>query len=182
MNPWEILAAGFGLANMLLLARRSVWNFPAGMAMVLILAGVFWQGRLYAVAGLQIFFLVAQAQGLWAWIKAPASNGAVAVRHMPRRGWPAVIGAGVAASGLLALLLRETDAAAPLADGAVAGWSLVAQLLTNGRYLQGWPLWVGVNILSIGLYASQALWITAGLYVAFLAIALYSWRRWQAAA
>lgn len=181
MNPWEILAAGFGLANMLLLSRRSVWNFPAGMAMVTILAFVFIDARLYAVAGLQLFFLVAQAHGLWTWLRAPRDDGAVAVRRMPRRGWPAVIGAGIAASVLLALLLRETDAVAPVADGTVAGWSLVAQLLTNGRYLESWPIWVGVNILSIGLYASQALWVTAGLYVMFLAVAIYSWRLWQTA-
>lgn len=182
MNPWEILAAGFGLANMLLLARRLVWNYPAGMIMVAILAGVFVDARLYAVAGLQIFFFLAQAQGFVAWLRAPAHNGAVDVRRMPRRGWQAVIGAGIAASALLAVLLRETDAAAPIADGTVAGWSLVAQLLTNGRYLESWPIWVGVNLLSIGLYASQALWITAALYVAFLAVALYSWRRWQTVA
>ena len=182
MNPWEILAAGFGLANMLLLARRSVWNYPAGMVMVAILAGVFVDARLYAVAGLQIFFFLAQAQGLVAWLRAPVQNGAVDVRRMPRRGWRAVIGAGIAASALLAVLLGETDAAAPIADGTVAGWSLVAQLLTNGRYLESWPIWVGVNLLSIGLYASQALWITGGLYLAFLAVALYSWHRWHSVA
>ncbi len=167
---------------MLLLARRSVWNYPAGMAMVAILAAVFVQSRLYAVAGLQIFFFLAQAQGLWAWARAPREAGAVSVRQMPRRGWPAVIGTGVAASALLAMLLRETDAAAPISDGTVAGWSLVAQLLTNGRYLESWPIWVGINILSIGLYASQALWVTAALYVAFLAVAVYSWREWHGAA
>jgi nicotinamide mononucleotide transporter len=183
VNPWEILAAGFGLANMLLLARRSVWNYPAGMVMVAILAGVFLQSKLYAVAGLQLFFFVAQAQGLWAWLRAPRQDdGAIDVRRMPRRGWQVVIGAGLGASVLLALLLHETDAAAPVTDGAVAGWSLVAQLLTNGRYLESWPVWVWVNILSVGLYASQALWVTAALYVVFLAVALFSWRLWQRAA
>ncbi len=166
---------------MLLLSQRSAWNYPCGMVMVAILAGVFVEARLYAVAGLQIFFFLAQAQGLLAWMKAPRDDGAVQVRALPRRGWPLVIGVGIAASALLALLLSETDAAAPISDGSVAGWSLVAQLLTNGRYVACWPLWVGINILSIILYAGQALWITAGLYVAFLGTALYSWRLWQRA-
>jgi nicotinamide mononucleotide transporter len=181
INPWELVAAGFGLANVVLLARRSVWNYPCGMVMVAILAVVFWNSRLYAVAGLQIFFFVAQAHGLISWLRAPASEGQVLVRRLPRRGWAVVIASALAASALLALLLRETDAAAPMVDGAVAGWSLVAQLLTNLRMLQAWPLWVGINIVSIGLYASQSLWVTTFLYVAFLVVALWSWQLWRRA-
>lgn len=181
MNFGELLAAGFGLANIALLARRSVWNYPCGMAMVAILGGVFWHSRLYAVAGLQIFFFVAQAHGLLAWVKAPASAGQVAVRRLPRKGWPVVLASGIGASVALAVLLAQTDAAAPIADGTVAGWSLVAQLLTNLRLLESWPLWVGINIVSIALYATQSLWITALLYVVFLAGAIWSWRLWWAA-
>jgi nicotinamide mononucleotide transporter len=181
VNPWEILAAGFGLANVVLLARRSVWNYPCGMVMVAILAAVFWQARLYAVAGLQLFFFAAQLHGLASWLRAPKDDGLVAVRRLPRRGWPVVMLAGTAASALLAVLLMQTDAAAPISDGAVAAWSLVAQLLTNGRMIESWPLWVGINIVSIGLYASQALWVTAALYGAFLLIALWSWQLWRKA-
>jgi nicotinamide mononucleotide transporter len=182
MNPWEALAALCGLANIVLLARRSVWNFPFGMAMVAILAALFLGTRLYAVAGLQLFFFAAQVHGLWAWRRAAAGASDVAIRRLPRRRWPLAAALGLGCSAALALLLARTDAAAPLADGAVAGWSLVAQMLTNGRYVESWPLWVGINIVSVGLYASQALWITAALYGVFLGLALWSWRAWAGAA
>ena len=94
VNPWELAASAFGLANIVLLARRSVWNYPCGMAMVAIFAFVFWNSRLYAVAGLQIFFFLAQAQGLWMWLRAPADEGQVAVRRLPPMGWPAVLISG----------------------------------------------------------------------------------------
>ncbi len=178
VNSWELVASAFGLANIALLARRSVWNYPCGMAMVAIFAVVFWNSRLYAVAGLQIFFFLAQAQGLWMWLRAPADTGQVAVRRLPLMGWPVVLISGVIGSAVLALMLAQTDAVAPISDGAVAGWSLVAQVLINLRMLESWPLWVGINIASVGLYASQALWITAALYVVFLAGAIWSWRLW----
>lgn len=181
MNPWELVAFACGLANTLLLARRSVWNYPFGMVMVAILAVVFWQSRLYAVAGLQLFFFAAQVHGLYSWWRAPASEGQVLVRRLPRRGWPVLLLSGLAASAVIAMFLQQTDAVAPITDGAVAGWSLVAQLLTNMRLIESWPLWVGINIVSIWLYASQALWITAVLYAAFLIIALYSWHLWRKA-
>ncbi|WP_310497060.1 nicotinamide riboside transporter PnuC [Sandarakinorhabdus sp.] len=178
MSPLETLAAILLLMNSALLARRSVWNFPAGMAAVAIYAWVFFDARLYAVAGLQMFFLLAQLAGLMAWRRAPTDSGEVAVRTMPARWWPCVMMAGVLGSAALALLLHQTNAAAPISDGIVTAFSLVAQVLTNGRYVQSWPLWAGVNIMSIALFAGQDLWITAGLYGLLLTIALYSWRAW----
>lgn len=181
MNPWELLASAFGLANLLLLARRSVWNYPCGMVMVAIFAVIFFQARLYAVAGLQIFFFAAQIHGLWAWRRAGGSEDGVPVRRLPAGRWPLVLAVGAALSITIALILRQTDAAAPITDGSVAAWSLVAQALTNWRMVESWPLWVGINIASVALYAGQALWVTAGLYLLFLAIAIYSWRQWHRA-
>jgi nicotinamide mononucleotide transporter len=183
VNGWEILASGFGLANIVLLARRSVWNFPCGMVMVTIFGVLFWQARLYAVAGLQGVFFIAQLHGLWAWRRAAQQEtGDIAVRRLPGGRWPMVVMAGAAGSAVLAALLAQTDAAAPVADGAVAAWSLVAQGLTNLRIVESWPIWAAVNIVSVWLYASQNLWVTAGLYAVFFILALFSWRAWRRAA
>jgi nicotinamide mononucleotide transporter len=179
MNGLEAMAALCGVINAVLLARRSVWNFPFGMAMVTLYAIVFFNARLYAVAGLQLFFFIAQIIGLIAWTRAPADAGETEIRAMPPRWWLPVLLAGLGLSAALAWLLGRTDAASPLVDGSVAGFSLVAQGLTNGRYLQSWPLWVAINIVSVMLYAGQNLWLTAALYALLLAISLYSWWRWH---
>lgn len=182
MSGLELCAAAFGLANMLLLARRSVWNFPCGMVMVALFGLIFFQARLYAVAGLQLFFLAAQIHGWWAWRQAPAAAGTVSVRRLDARRWPLLVVSATLLSIAAAAVLYRTDAAAPIADGSVAAWSLAAQLLTNLRMVESWPLWAAINIVSVALYASQSLWVTAGLYTVFLTVALYSWRAWHAAA
>jgi nicotinamide mononucleotide transporter len=179
MNGLEAIAALCGVINSVLLARRSIWNFPFGMAMVALYAIVFFNARLYAVAGLQIFFFIAQIIGLVAWYRAPSATGETEIRDMPAGWWLPLIITGIALSACLALLLGRTDAAAPVTDGSVAAFSLVAQGLTNGRYLQSWPLWTGINIVSVALYAGQNLWLTAGLYAILLGIALYCWWSWH---
>ena len=70
MNPLEIIAVAFGLANIVLLVRRSIWNFPFGIAMVSLYAVIFFERRLYGEAGLQIFFAVVQAYGWALWVRA----------------------------------------------------------------------------------------------------------------
>ena len=38
MNPLEIIAVALGLANVGLLVRRSIWNYPVAIALVLVFA------------------------------------------------------------------------------------------------------------------------------------------------
>ena len=51
MPPLEPVAVVFGLANIGLLVRRSIWNFPFAIAMVSLYAVIFFEQRLYAEAG-----------------------------------------------------------------------------------------------------------------------------------
>lgn len=187
MSLLELLAATLGIINLVLIARRTIWNYPFGIAMVGLYFGVFWQAKLYSAAGLQVFFLASQLYGWWYWRQSLTgfADGATAV---PVRR----LGAGnrllALASGTLitlvlgSLMSRWTDAAAPWWDAGNAGFSIVAQILTDRRAIDSWPLWIGINILSIGLYASQGLLPTAALYAVFLCIAAWGWDNWRRAA
>jgi nicotinamide mononucleotide transporter len=96
----------------------------------------------------------------------------------------AVAGAIVTA-GHSALLVRFTDAAAPLADSVVLAFSVIAQGLLMGRRIETWPCWLAVNTIAIPLFYSRGLWLTAGLYAVYwvnAVIALRVWRRKLAAA
>ena len=64
-RPVEIAAFFLGIANITLLVRRSVWNYPFGIVMVSLYAWVFYGAKLYSDALLQIFFFVVQCYG-WA--------------------------------------------------------------------------------------------------------------------
>ena len=70
MGGIEIAAALLGVINVLLVVRRSVWNYPFGIAMVSLYFFVFRDAKLYSDALLQIFFLLIQLYGWWAWTRA----------------------------------------------------------------------------------------------------------------
>lgn len=182
MPPIELVAALLGLANIVLLARRSVWNFPFGLAMVSLYAWVYLDARLLSAVLLQGFFLATQAWGWWQW-RNVAVGDVVPVRGLlASTRW--LVGAGTI---LLAILLgfltsRYTDAAAPFLDAANTSLSMTAQILTMVRRVEAWPLWIVVNLLSLVLYSSQGLWITTGLYLLFLLISVWSWIAWRRAA
>lgn len=183
MNPVEWIAAALGLANIALLVRRSVWNYPFGMAMVALYAVVFFDARLYGEAGLQVFFFAAQAWGWALWVRA-ARNGSGGDSQVPVR-WLSNLSRLVwlTATAALALNLgwvmhRFTNASLPYADAAIAGASIAAQILLGFRRIENWVLWIAIDVASIAVYVTKGLWPTAGLYVVFLGmsvVGLYEW-------
>jgi len=183
MNTLEIIAVALGLANVGLLVRRSIWNYPFGMAMVALYLLIFWQARLYGEAVLQVFFFVAQGWGWYLWAQAGGLARMVTVRWMAASGRAAALGlVVVAALGIGWGMARYTDAALPYADAAIAGASVVAQVLLALRRIENWVLWIAIDVLSVWVYLQRELFLTAGLYVVFLAMATAGLIVWARAA
>ena len=180
MSLLEITAALLGLVNLVLIARRTIWNYPFGIAMVCLYFVIFAQAKLYSAAGLQVFFLASQLYGWWYWRRSTNGSTPVPVRRLDTGGRVVAMASGVLISLILGVLMsRFTDAAAPWWDAGNAGFSIVAQILTDRRHVESWPFWIGINILSVGLFASQGLLATAGLYAVFLCIAAWGWDSWR---
>jgi nicotinamide mononucleotide transporter len=184
MNWIEIAGALLGLLNIVLLVRRSVWNFPVAMVMVSLVGITLFGARLYAEAGLQVFFFVVNAIGWYLWGRVrDARRDDVPVRWLsgPARAlWAAV-------TAVLSLMLgwamhRFTNAALPFADSAVTGASIAAQLLLTIRRVENWVLWVAIDLVSVGLYLYRGLYFLAALYVAFGVISVLGLREWMKAA
>ena len=175
----ELLGAALGLVNIALLVRRSVWNFPAAMASVLLVGVTLFQARLYSESGLQAFFFVVNILGWYQWSRASGDAQAVPVGWMSapaRVSWAAVT--VVLSLSLGWVMHRFTDAALPFADSAVTGASIAAQLLLNNRRIENWVLWIGIDVVSVALYLNRELYFFAALYVIFLGMSVIGLRQW----
>ena len=175
----EWTAAALGVINIGLLIFRSVWNFPFGIAMVALYIVVFFEERLYAEAGLQVFFILAQLWGWWLWVKVGGEDDRVPVRWldwMSRAVWIMVTAAVSVNLGWV--MHRYTNAVLPYADAGIAGASVAAQILLAYRRIENWMLWIVIDVASVGLYINRGLYPTAGLYGGFLVLSLIGLREW----
>ncbi|WP_425410626.1 nicotinamide riboside transporter PnuC [Hyphococcus sp.] len=180
-RPIEIAAVILGLCNITLLIRRSIWNYPFGILMVILYMRIFYDAKLYADAGLQVFFLIVQIYGWAYWLRRRDASGLVIVRRITRNQGIAYAAAGAAGVALMGTLLaRLTDASLPYWDSTIAVFSVIAQILLARRRLENWLVWVGVDIVAVGVYWAKGLYPTAGLYAVFLILAtlgFFAWRR-----
>jgi nicotinamide mononucleotide transporter len=180
MSAIEVIAAVLGLANVLLLVRRSIWNYPFGLTMVALYTWVFYSARLYSDAALQIFFFVVQVYGWWNWYQARGGDGLVRVETLSqasRLAWCGVIVAGTVVEGWY--LAQYTTDSAPWMDANTTAMSVVAQYLLSVRRIENWVLWIVTDVIQIGLYAWKGLYPTTILYALFLVISIFGLLAWQ---
>lgn len=178
----EIVAVFLGVANIVLLIRRSIWNYPFGILMVTLYAKIFFDYRLYSDSILQIFFFSIQCYGWWYWLKNRDVTGHVTVRKMRHNQyWRYGILSLAFALSLGFAMSRYTDADFPFWDSTIASLSVVAQILLSRRYIENWLVWILVDVLAIGLFLSKGLMPTAVLYCLFLTMAYIGWRKWKSA-
>ena len=182
MSMIEIVAVLLGIANIVLIIRRSVWNFPVAIVMVALYFIIFRDAKLYSDAGLQIFFAAINLYGWWSWNRNKDDSGVISVRRLPATDYALwIAGSIIAIWAWGAIMHAETDASYPYWDASVAMLSIAGQILMTRRFVENWHYWIIVNIISIPLYIVKDLHLTAGLYGLFLVLAIAGLVEWRKA-
>lgn len=182
VSPLETVAVALGIANIVLIALRNIWNYPVALAMVSLYAVIFFEAKLYSDAGLQLFFFAINVYGWWAWSRNRADEGEVTVERLAPRALLAwIAGSALAILAWGTMMSRLTDASHPYWDGSVAMLSVAAQILMTRRYLENWHWWILVNLVSIPLYYVKDLQLTTGLYMLNLVLAIWGLIEWRRA-
>jgi nicotinamide mononucleotide transporter len=162
-----------------LAGQNKVLSWPTGIVAVLLYAVLFVDAKLYADALLQVFFVGTSFFGWYVWLQRK-DKPATPIRSV--KTWMvaamAVVGVGVSYAYSL-LLIHYTDSPAPMLDSMVLVFSVIGQLLLMLRYIQNWPTWILVNTVSVPLYFSRELYVTAIMYAVFWVHAWYAWWLWN---
>lgn len=181
MDIVEILGFVSGALCVWLVARQNVWNWPIGIANNIMFLILFWTAGIYADAGLQIVYMGLALYGWWAWMRGGVEHSALTVTRTTRDQWLVLGIVGVAATAALTVLLYSvTDSTVPLPDAITTVLSLIATWGQARKKLESWWLWIAADVIYIPLYAYKGLWLTAALYVGFLALCVLGLRNWSA--
>lgn len=181
MDIVEILGFVSGALCVWLVARQNVWNWPIGIANNITFLILFWAAGIYADAGLQIVYMALALYGWWAWLRGGADHGTLTVTRTTRDQWLMLGAVGVVATaGLTVLLDTVTDSTVPLPDAITTVLSLLATWGQARKKLESWWLWIAADVIYVPLYVYKDLWLTAVLYVGFLALCVLGLRNWRA--
>jgi len=175
----ELLGFISGAVCVWLVARQNIWTWPIGLVNNALFFVLFLTAKLYGDASLQVVFGVLAIYGWYRWLRPDSSLSQLRIRRTSKREWVALILSGVIGVGAATFWLStSTDSPVPFWDSAVLVLSLLATYGQANKLLESWWIWIAVDVISIPLYVSRSLYLTAILYAVFLAICIFGLRAW----
>ncbi len=177
---WESLAVVLALLYLVLAVQRSIWCWLAALLSTMIYMMIFFQAQLYMESALQVFYVVMAGYGWWQWRHGGMNAGPLLISKLA---WQqhlkliAAIGIGTAVFGSI---MSKTQAALPWLDSFTTVAAVVATWMVARKIFENWYYWLVIDSISIYLYLSRGLQLTALLFVVYIVligVGILSWRR-----
>jgi nicotinamide mononucleotide transporter len=180
----EVVAFALALGTVLMNIRVNPLGWPLAIVSSLLSVAPSWNSRLYGDSSLQLFFAAVALWGWWQWLRGHQADGsALAVRYLGARArWLALGAMALLWPATGWFLTHATDTDVPWWDAFPTAASVVGQWLLGRKYIENWPTWLVVNLVSVALFAYKGLWLTTVLYVVFIALSVVGWKAWIALA
>lgn len=182
----ELFSTFFGLVSVYFAAKENILTWPTGIVNEFGFFCLFFQVGLYAGMLLQMIFFIVTLYGWYYWKKVKIENSVINIKPMQLI-WMAIsIVVGTCIFNLLVSYLHillpdiiKQPAAQSVFDSLVAVTSIAATYLLAKKIIFAWVLWILVDLMSIGLFVSQQLYLVAIEYSIFMVLAFYGYSRWR---
>lgn len=180
MTYLEIVAVAFGIVSVFLSSRQNIWSWPTAIVNVSLFSVLFFRAGLYSDTGLQVVYLILSIYGWYEWLYGGAGHTKLEVSRTTPKTWAILAVIGVVSWLLLSTITsRLPGTSLPRLDSATTTISLIAQWMMTRKLLENWLLWVGVDVVYIGMFIYKDLHLTAFNYAVYLVIAAFGYVSWR---
>ena len=175
-NIIEILAVLFSILYVVLAAKENIWCWGAAAISVILYIFICFSVKLYPETGLQIFYLFMAFYGYYNWNK-KAQSLQIIEWNISKHFSVLILGA------ILTFLMgfffaTYTNAKMPIVDSFTTVFSVFATYMIAKKILGNWLYWIVIDIVSVYLYSSRDLHLTALLFITYTIIAIFGYFNW----
>lgn len=180
MSPWELAAVLLALAYLVLAIRENAWCWLAAIFSTGIYIVLMYQVGLYMESALQLFYIAMAVYGWYSW-----THGDGPDHKLPVTSWP--LNRQIIPLSLILLLSlisgyllsNFTAAAMPYLDSFTTWGAIVTTWMVARKIIQNWHYWFIIDSVSVYLYVSRGLWLTALLFLVYLVLIIIGYREWR---
>ena len=180
LNWIEITAVFLAILYLVLAVKQNILCWICGIISSILYFFIMRSAGLYMEAYLQIFYVFMGFYGWSQWQKAPKNNVNFEVNTWSQSQHFLALSIILTLSFLSGTLLRNfTDAALPFLDALVTWGAVAATYMVAKKLLENWIYWLVIDSISILLFISRDLWLTAFLFCIYIVIIIFGYRLWS---
>jgi nicotinamide mononucleotide transporter len=174
----EVAAVFLAVSYLILAIRQNIYCWVAAFISSSLYIGLFFIERLYMESILQIFYAIMAIYGWHQWRDGIEKNLGIEINTWSLRRHAAVV---VSIGGLSLLFgwgMSHTDSVFPFVDSFTTVAAIIATYMVTRKVLENWIYWFVIDGVSIYLYFSRELYLTAFLFLVYLVLIVIGFRTW----
>ncbi len=181
-NYIELLGAILGLIYIFFSISQKILTWPVGLLSSVFYIAIFFQARLYAGMGLQVYYAAMSIYGWYYWAKGKnnITGEKINVRFTKPIEWMMIAAVFVVILIFIVLVLKNyTDSDVPFIDAFTTTAGIIATWMMARKLIENWIIWVFTDLISVFMYVEKQLWVTALLYLVFTTMAILGYIEWR---
>jgi nicotinamide mononucleotide transporter len=173
----EWVGISFGLLQVLLAVKNTIWNFVAGIISTIAFCIFFYNAALYAESSLNFYYIIISLLGIIYWKKNSINTSQISFTSKQQYIWTIVI-AVVSFIISYMVLIKFTNSTVPIWDSAAAALAWAGSWLLAKRKAENWIVLNLSNALAIPLQLYKGYTMVACFTFILFTIAIVGYIQW----
>ncbi len=178
----DVVGTVIGLVYIYQEYKASIWLWLTGLIMPIVYTFVYYEAKLYADFGMQIYYILAAVYGFlyWQFGRKKKENIEVPITRFPKQKiLPTIFIFLLLWGAIYYVLITFTNSNVPVLDSFGNVLSIVGLWALAKKYIEQWWIWVVADIELSALYIYKNIPFTAGLYALYAIIAVAGFYKWK---
>ena len=178
-NLPEIIAVILAIVYLILAVKQNIWCWTAWIMSSCLYCYIMYSVGLYMESGLQVFYIAMGFYGWSQWKKSKSESVYEVFTWTPIQHILSILLILFLTVSSGYLLDQFTEAALPFWDALTTWGAIVTTYMVAKKILENWVYWFVIDLISVFLFASRELYLTAFLFVSYLFIIVIGYRSWN---
>ena len=182
----EFVAVVFGLLSVWFAKQEKILVYPTGIISVLIYIYICFNVKLFADAGINLFYFIMSVYGWYMWTR-KSDKPPLKITFNTSKDWIITGGLFLFSLILIISLLKYFNGDdvdywstnVPYIDTFTTSVFIIAMLLMALKKVESWIFWIIGDVISIPLYTYKGLVFTSFQFLVFLILAVMGYVEWK---
>ena len=176
----ESLAVVTAIMYLILAAKEDVRCWYAALISSILYFYIMLQAGLLMEGGLQIFYVFMAVYGWMQWKDTNNKTSSLKISSWKKTTHLIIISFVITLSLISGIFLEKfTNAALPFLDALTTWGAIASTYMVAKKVIENWFYWFVIDSISIYLFISRDLFLTAFLFLIYLVIIIYGYRSWK---